>query len=65
MPELPEVETIVRRLRDGTSDSPPLPGQTIQQVGVYWEKIVETPKPDLFSQQRKPSRSGDSSWKAK
>jgi formamidopyrimidine-DNA glycosylase len=51
MPELPEVETIVRRLRDGTSDSPPLPGQTIRQVDVHWDKIVETPDPNLFSQQ--------------
>lgn len=48
MPELPEVETIVRRLRDGTSETPPLPGQVIQSVEVRWDRIIESPKPADF-----------------
>lgn len=50
MPELPEVETIVRRLREGTADSPPLPGQTIRSVDIFWDRIVQTPEPDIFQQ---------------
>ena len=51
MPELPEVETIVRRLREGTTDTPPLPGQVIQSVDVLWNRIIETPKPEKFAQE--------------
>jgi formamidopyrimidine-DNA glycosylase len=50
MPELPEVETIVRRLRDGTTDSPPLPGQTIRSVDILWNRIVQTPESGIFQQ---------------
>ena len=50
MPELPEVETIIRRLREGTTDSPPLPGQTIRSVDIFWNRIIETPEPDIFQQ---------------
>ncbi len=41
MPELPEVETIVRRLRD------PLVGRTFGDVGVAWERMVQVPVADL------------------
>ena len=51
MPELPEVETIVRRLRDGTDETPPLSGQTIQSVQVFWEKIVAEPDAPSFIRQ--------------
>jgi formamidopyrimidine-DNA glycosylase len=42
VPELPEVETIVRGLR------PLLTGQTITQVEVYWERTIATPSPAEF-----------------
>lgn len=48
MPELPEVETIVRRLRNGTAEAPPLPGQIIQNIEVFWNKIIQTPDPEHF-----------------
>ena len=51
MPELPEVETIVRRLRDGTNDSPPLQGQTIENVEIAWERIIDTPAPEVFQRE--------------
>jgi len=41
MPELPEVETIVRRLRG------PLVGRTFTDVHVGWERIVQTPLEEL------------------
>jgi len=48
MPELPEVETIVRRLRNGTPDHPPVPGHTIQSVEITWDRIIEEPDPQSF-----------------
>ncbi len=48
MPELPEVETIVRRLRDGTSESPSVRGQNIQSVQVNWDRIIAAPDVDDF-----------------
>jgi len=53
MPELPEVETIVRRLRDGTEFHPPVSGQTIQSVFVTWERIIAQPDPELFQSELK------------
>ena len=50
MPELPEVETIIRRLRNGTSDNPGVIGQTIQSVAITWPKIIAAPSPDKFKQ---------------
>ena len=41
MPELPEVETVARALREGTGPSnPPLIGRTICQVRVLWPREV-------------------------
>ena len=42
MPELPEVETIVRRLRVN------LIGRKIKSADLLWERTLETPKPALF-----------------
>ena len=42
MPELPEVETIARRLR------PLLSGQRIERVAIRWPRIVDRPNSDLF-----------------
>jgi formamidopyrimidine-DNA glycosylase len=43
MPELPEVETLVRRLRE------PLSGQTIEDVTIYWKRTVARPAPQEFA----------------
>lgn len=48
MPELPEVETIVRRLKDGTPDTPSVPGHIIQSVEINWDRIIEEPDPRTF-----------------
>ena len=50
MPELPEVETIIRRLRDGTQDHPPLPGNIIQKVQVTWDRTIAEPDVQSFEQ---------------
>ncbi len=42
MPELPEVETIVRSLR------PALLGRTVQRVEILWEKTIAEPVPEDF-----------------
>jgi formamidopyrimidine-DNA glycosylase len=48
MPELPEVETIIRRLRDGTPDQPSVSGQTIQTVEVTWDRSIAEPDARSF-----------------
>ena len=50
MPELPEVETIVNRLKVGTEDFPGVPGQTIQSVQVNWDRSIAEPDPEAFIQ---------------
>lgn len=45
MPELPEVETIVRALRQG---NPPLPGQIIDRVSTRWPRHVVQPSISSF-----------------
>lgn len=47
MPELPEVETIVRKLRFGT-DAPSLVGQTIERVTIQWPRHVAVPDAKTF-----------------
>ncbi len=44
MPELPEVETVVRGLR------PSLMGRVITDVVVYWERSIAAPDADVFVQ---------------
>ena len=48
MPELPEVETIRRALRDGGRDGPPLVGRTIQAAHLLWARTLATPSPTEF-----------------
>jgi formamidopyrimidine-DNA glycosylase len=43
MPELPEVETLVRRLRE------PVIGHTIEDVTIYWKRTVARPAPKEFA----------------
>jgi len=48
MPELPEVETIIRRLRNGTQNHPPVPGHVIQSIEIRWDRIIAEPDPQTF-----------------
>lgn len=43
MPELPEVETLVRRLRE------PVIGRTIEDVTIHWKRTVARPAPKEFA----------------
>ncbi len=43
MPELPEVETLVRRLRE------PVIGRTIKDVTIYWKRTIARPAPREFA----------------
>jgi formamidopyrimidine-DNA glycosylase len=48
MPELPEVETIRRALRDGGRDGPPLIGRCILAAHLLWERTLATPSSAAF-----------------
>jgi formamidopyrimidine-DNA glycosylase len=48
MPELPEVETIRRILRDGGPSSPPLTGKQIDNAQVLWMRTLAAPGVDEF-----------------
>ncbi len=50
MPELPEVETIANRLRDGRPPEPALLGKTIARAEVYWPKTAAEPPAPAFKQ---------------
>jgi formamidopyrimidine-DNA glycosylase len=48
MPELPEVETIARHLRDGWDGAPPLPGRRIASVTIRWPRHIAAPSASRF-----------------
>jgi formamidopyrimidine-DNA glycosylase len=48
VPELPEVETIARTLREGRNGSPSLVGRRIERVTLRWPGHVATPTPPAF-----------------
>jgi len=48
MPELPEVETIARALREGGRDGPALVGRRIQGVSLLWRRTLAEPSPAEF-----------------
>ena len=48
MPELPEVETITRMIRDGVDRVPGLVGQTVTKADVFWARTVEKPSAKNF-----------------
>ena len=48
MPELPEVETIARYLRQGREDSPPLLGERVTRALLLWERTLAYPSPPEF-----------------
>lgn len=50
MPELPEVETIRLRLRDGNGETPSLLGQVIQGFTTEWPRHVREPELEDFQQ---------------
>ncbi|MEA3326553.1 MAG: DNA-formamidopyrimidine glycosylase [Chloroflexota bacterium] len=50
MPELPEVETIIRRLRDGTQDQPSILSHVVQSVEITWNRIIAEPDPQTFQE---------------
>jgi formamidopyrimidine-DNA glycosylase len=55
MPELPEVEIIARRLRNGNS-TPPLPGSVIRNVSILWPRHIVQPSLSTFRKQMKQRR---------
>jgi formamidopyrimidine-DNA glycosylase len=48
MPELPEVETIARNLRQGTKEQPALVGRHILGANLLWERTLAEPSPGEF-----------------
>lgn len=50
MPELPEVETITRRLKQGDNHTPSVIDQTIESVEVRWKKIIANPDAEEFKE---------------
>nr|QCO92852.1 hypothetical protein [uncultured bacterium] len=48
MPELPEVETIVRALRDGGRGGPSIIGRQVQSVELLWARTLAEPQRKLF-----------------
>ncbi len=59
MPELPEVETIARKLR------PDLVGRTILSAGLRWQRTLATPSPKKFKEQVKGQKILDVGRRAK
>jgi formamidopyrimidine-DNA glycosylase len=51
MPELPEVETITRNLREGTAGCFALPDLTISGFTLFWRKTLAEPTPELLEKQ--------------
>lgn len=51
MPELPEVETIARRLRDGVEGAPSLIGMRITTFHLPWGRTLAEPSEDDLTQQ--------------
>lgn len=48
MPELPEVETIVRALQNGGRGGDPLPGKRVKSVTLLWPRSLAEPTPRRF-----------------
>lgn len=48
MPELPEVETIARTLREGGQGRAPVIGRVIAGAVLLWERTLAEPLPELF-----------------
>jgi formamidopyrimidine-DNA glycosylase len=50
VPELPEVETIARLLREGTPDTPGLPGHRAKGISLLWKRSLEKPSEEELEQ---------------
>lgn len=50
MPELPEVETIVRALREGGREGAAIPGRTASVVDLTWARTLAVPDPQTFAE---------------
>jgi len=48
MPELPEVETIARILRQGGPGTEPVTGRIIQSTDVFWDRTIAAPATEEF-----------------
>jgi formamidopyrimidine-DNA glycosylase len=48
MPELPEIETFRRILREGTPENPSLLGKRVQEARLLWERTLAEPNPEVF-----------------
>lgn len=48
MPELPEVETIARSLREGGRSGEPVTGRTVRGALLFWERTLAEPDPAGF-----------------
>ncbi len=55
MPELPEVETIARSLRDGGQNRQPVIGRTVAAVHLLWARTLAEPSPEIL-QSRLPGQ---------
>jgi formamidopyrimidine-DNA glycosylase len=49
MPELPEVETIARSLREGNAGQPSILNSRIERVKLYWQRTLAEPSPSKLS----------------
>jgi formamidopyrimidine-DNA glycosylase len=48
VPELPEVETIARTLREGGQGREPLPGRVIERAHLLWARTLAEPAAEIF-----------------
>jgi formamidopyrimidine-DNA glycosylase len=51
MPELPEVETIVRALQSGGRGEPPVTGLTFSGAEILWKRSIASPAAEGFDKQ--------------
>lgn len=49
MPELPEVETITRSLREGSPEVPSILGEQVSTVNLLWQRTLAAPSPAEFA----------------
>ena len=65
MPELPEVETVARALREGGRGAPPIVGHLIEDVDILWKRTLDTPDPRSFKRRIVGQRIEDVGRRAK
>lgn len=65
MPELPEVETIARALRDGGQDQPSILNKTVQDAHVFWKRTLIQPGVSTFTRKIRGQKVSDVSRRGK